>query len=151
MSAAAGSTPVVIAESSEELDRRIEESAVTIDFSSKAEEKAYEESDWRLHMKICDVCGVRASPTRDDGLVHLVEDWYPTRTKFVEADASVFGQAQVSALRSLLAGEHEEWRINVQIYRGLNAEKPEHLGGLNIYRNWTLVQRQVLRYVEKAA
>jgi hypothetical protein len=143
------SSLIEIAETWEEFDRRIEENAVVVEFASDSEERAYEAADWRLHLQICAVLGVESSPTRSDELVHVIEDWFPTRTKFVEADPSVVGPSEVESLRNLLRGEFDDWRINVQIFRGLSG--PAHVGGINIYNSRILVQREVLQNVQRAA
>ena len=141
---------MVVVESREALDRLIEEAAVVVELESQAAKRAYEDSDWRLHLQVCDVMGVANTPTRSDDLVHVVEDWFPTRTKFIETDSTAFGPDQIEALRALLHGEFEHWRISVHIYRGLNSSKREHVGGVNIYSMRTLVQREALSYVLRA-
>src|SRR5215470_11705970 len=92
----------VVAESREAFDRLIEEAAVVVEFESQAAERAYGEADWRLHLRVCDVMGIAKSPTRSDDLVHVVEDWFPTRTKFIETDSTAFSPDHVEALRALL-------------------------------------------------
>ncbi|SRR6266849_5470605 len=91
---------IVVAESREAFDRLIEEAAVVVEFESEAAERAYEEADWRLHLEVCDVMGIVNSPTRSDDLVHVVEDWFPTRTKFIETDSTAFGPDWVEGSQS---------------------------------------------------
>ncbi len=142
--------PIVIADTWEQFDRLIEKATTVVEFESEAAEHACEAADWRLHLQICDVMGVVHGPTRSDNLVHVVEDWFPTRTKYVEADASAFGPDQVDGLRALLRGEFADWQINVQIYLGFDRDPPAHVGGVHIARTRTLVQRAALSYVQHA-
>jgi hypothetical protein len=142
---------LVVVESREALYRLIEDTAVEVQFQSQAAEQAYEKADWRLHLQICEVMGVTDSPERSDGLVYMIEDWWPNQTKIFQADATAFGPDQVKALRALLQGEFEDWRINVTVFRDFNGDKPECIGGLTIYATRTLVQREALGVVERSS
>jgi hypothetical protein len=141
----------ILAESREAFDRLIEDTAVEIDLPSGAAEQAYEKADWRLHLQICDVMGVTDGYERSDRLVWLHGDWWPNQTKHIAVDTTAFGPDQVKALRALLKGEFEDWRITVGIYRNFNSNEPEHIGGLCIYAERIIVQKEALPFVEWAS
>jgi hypothetical protein len=141
-----------VAESKEELEFLTQQAAVEVQFDSKAAEQAYQEADWRLHLQICEVMGMTAGADRPDGLVHMIEDWWPNRARYMEVDVTAFGLAQMKALRALLHGEFEDWAILVSIYRGFTSDvandTPEYIGGVAIYATRTIVQREVLGLVD---
>ena len=142
---------LVVAESIEELERLAEEAAVVVEFDSRAAQQTYQEADWRLHLQVCGVMGMTAGVDRPDGLVHMIEDWWPNQARYIEVDFTAFGPDQVKALRALLHGEFEEWAIHVSVYRGFTShiasDKPEYIGGLAIYATRIVVQREVLHLV----
>jgi hypothetical protein len=140
-------TRLVLVESSAALERLLDDTSVEVEFESQAAEQLYQEADWRLHCQICDVMGVTDSPTRSDGLVFVLDDWWPNRTKLVQADVKAFGPDQVKALRALLQGEFEDWRIVVGIFRGHAGSNSVCIGGLCIDAVRTLVSREVLHVV----
>ena len=148
---AAESPQLVVAESKEELESLVENAAVEVEFDSKVAEQAYQEADWRLHIQMCEVMGMTAGADRSDGLVHMIEDWWPHRERYMEVDAAAFGPVQVGALRALLRGEFEDWAIHVSVYRGFTSDiandRPEFIGGVAIYSKRTVVQRQLLHLV----
>jgi hypothetical protein len=145
---ASGPALLVVAESLEELECLTDEAAVTVEFDSKAAEQAYQKRDWRLHLQICDVMGMTAGADRSDGLVHMIEDWWPNKSRHMEIDTAALGPDQVESLRLLLKGEFEDWVIHVGVYRGFTSEasrdKPEFIGGLSIYATRIHLQRTVL-------
>ena len=146
---ASGPARLVVAQSLEELERLADQAAVTVEFDSKAAEQGYQKRDWRLHLQICEVMGMTAGADRSDGLVHMIEDWWPNKSRHMEIDAAALGPYQVESLRVLLKGEFEDWVIHVGVYRGFTSEvsrdKPEFIGGLSIYATRILVQRSVLQ------
>jgi hypothetical protein len=80
--------------------------------------------------------------------VWLNGDWWPDQTKRIAVDATAFGPEQVKALRTLLQGEFEDWRITVGINRDFNSNEPEYIGGLCIYATRIIVQKEALQFVE---
>ncbi len=141
------SVPVETVETYDDLDRRIMDNAVEVTFATPEDERQYEEMDWRLHLEICRVLSIEPSPTRADRLVHVNEDWFPTMTKFVEADVRALGAHEVEELGALLAGPFADWRINVQLYEGYALEQSRHVGGINIYADRLLAQGQALQAI----
>ena len=123
---------LVIAETREELERLVDQAAAVIEFDSKAAEQAYQEVDWRLHLQMCEVMGVMAGADRSDGLVHMIEDWWPNQSRYMEVDATALGPDQVKSLRALLHGEFMDWAIHVRVYRGFTSDiandRPEFIG-----------------------
>ncbi len=117
----------IVADSREAYERLIEDTAVRIEFPSQGAEDAYQKANWRLHLQICDVMGVTDGYERSDGLVYFTGDWWPDQTEHFAVDATAFGPGQVKALRALLQGEFEDWRITVNIYHDFKNEEPEHL------------------------
>ena len=142
---------LVVAESKEELERLVEQAAAVVEFESKAAEQAYQKADWRLHLQICDVMGMTDSSDRSDGLVHMIEDWWPNQSRYMEVDATALGPDQVKSLRALLHGEFKDWAIHVSVYRGFTSvianDRPEFIGGISIYATRTVVQREALHIV----
>lgn len=138
----------IVADSREACEHLIEDETVEVEFPSRAAEDAYCKAHWRFHGRICEVMGVTDGYERADRLVYFTGDWWPTQTEHFAVDATAFGPAHVKALRALLQGEFEDWRITVNIYRDFNTKEPEHVGGLCIYAIRTLVQRDALQFVE---
>jgi hypothetical protein len=138
---------LVVAETKRELARLAKQAAVEVELASEAAEQAYEEADWRLHLQMCEVMGMTAGADRSDGLVHMIEDWFPNRERYMEIDAAAFGPVQVKALRALLQGEFEDWAIHVSVYHRLTSDRPEYMGGVAIYATRTVVQRAILHLV----
>ena len=138
----------IVADSREAYERLIEDETVEIELLSQAAEDACCKAHWRFHGRICDVMGVTDGYERADGLVYFTGDWWPNQTEHFAVDATAFGPAQVKALRALLQGEFEDWRITVNIYRDFKNKEPEHVGGLCIYAMRILVQRDALQFVE---
>lgn len=91
---ASGPALVVVAESLEELEHLAGQAAVTLKFDSKAAEQAYQKKDWRLHLQICDVIGMTAGADRSDGLVHMIDDWWPNTSRYMEIDAAALGVSE---------------------------------------------------------
>ena len=46
--------------------------------------------------------GMTAGADRSDGLVHMIEDWWPHRERYMEVDIAAFRPVQVKVLRALL-------------------------------------------------
>ena len=145
---APGRSQLVIAETIEELERLAHQAAVVVEFDSRAAEQASEKVDWRLHLQICDVMGMTDSSDRSDLLVHLIEDWWPDQSRYMEVDATALGPDQVKSRRALLHGEFRDWAIHMSVYRGFTNDiandRPEFIVGVAIYATRVVVQRTVL-------
>jgi hypothetical protein len=115
--------------------------AVEVSFASEREELAYQESDWKLRERSGRVFVVRES------LVHVVEDWWPNRTAVLEADERAINPSAVDELQHLLANEYAEWSIGIEVYRGLDGDRPEDLGPIHIYADAILTTKQLIHLV----
>jgi hypothetical protein len=140
---------LIIAESTADFDRLLDDESVEIKFESQAAEEAYQEADWRLHLQICDVMGVEDGYERSDHLVWVQSDWLADRSKMFQADAIALGPDQVEALRALLQGEFADWRIVVGVFRDF-ATKHDCIGGLCIYATHSLVLKEVLPVIQRS-
>jgi hypothetical protein len=111
-----------------EADRR----AVEVRFVSPEDERAYEACDWSLHSRIQAVfvdTGVTGTPA---SVVHVIEDWWPNKTKYLEVARHALNAQKLAALQATLAGEHGEWCINIQVYEDLS-DATTWLGTVNLY------------------
>jgi len=61
------------------LEYLADRAAVVVEFDSKAAEQAYQKTDRRLHLQMCEAMGMTDGADRSDGLV-LTEDWWPDKS-----------------------------------------------------------------------
>ncbi len=116
----------------DEFEREAEVRVAEVSFDNPEAERIYERNDWSLHSKIEAVfveAGLIGIPS---SAVHMVEDWWPNKTKSVEAAFHVLSAPLLTRLQSTLHGEHHQWCINVQIYADLS-DSATWMGVVNLY------------------
>jgi hypothetical protein len=119
--------------------------ATEVVFGSEREEQECQKLDWLLYEQVCNVLsGASAS-------FYVIEDWWPNRTKAVEADETALKPAVVSALQSLLVGPYAQRSIAIEVYRGLGQDRAEGLGPIRIYGNEVLTIQKLVGLVAAAA
>jgi hypothetical protein len=132
----------VVVATEEEFDRRLMQHAVNVDLRSAADEKAYVAIDSGLVEQMRHTLADLFGANMNGVLYHQNEDWWPTKTRFLELDASALTIELVNRLQKLLDGPAADWRINVHAYCPLSSNPAVYGGSLNIYRDWILCDRQ---------
>lgn len=133
----------IIVESDAEFDTVLHEHAIEVEFANNVEETKYEKTDSCLADAIQSLL-VEIFGTANEGvLFHQNFDWWPTCTRFLEIDSLCVTWNLIHRLRALLIGDVSDWRINIHVYNPLGGEGSEHLGGLNVYSDWILIQKPV--------
>lgn len=148
--ASAKSCRHVLVETDDEFDSTLREHAVEIDLANEADERAYEQLDQHVADHLDAVLRDVVGADNCEVLYHQNYDWWPTRTRFLELDAACLSWNLVTQLQSTLTGVAEDWRINIHVYRPLDGTPSEHVGGLNVYRDWLLIQKPVFNVLNSA-
>jgi len=141
----------VVAHTDDDFDSTLGEYAVEVDLGNETEERAYEQLDQQLASRLDIVLREVVGADKCEVLYHQNYDWWPTRTRFIELDTNCLSWNLVTQLQSTLIGDAEDWRINIHVYRPLDGTPSEHVGGLNVYREWLLIQTPVLNILGSAA
>ncbi len=141
----------IIVESDEQFDTVLLEHAIEVEFANDAEESKYEKTDTRLADAIQSLLVEMFGAKNEGVLFHQNFDWWPTCTRFLEIDSLCVTWDFIHRLRSLLIGEVDDWRINIHVYNPLSGSGSRHLGGLNVYSDWILIQNPVHGLLPKSA
>ena len=133
----------IIVESEEQFDSVLHEHAIEVEFASDVEEIEYANTDSRLAVAIQSLMVEIFGATNEGVLFHQNYDWWPTCTRFLEVDSLCITWNFINRLCALLTGDVKDWRINVHVYNPLDSEGADHVGGLNVYSDWILIQKHV--------
>jgi hypothetical protein len=141
----------VVVATEEDFERKLMQHAVTVEFASETDEKAYVAIDCGLIKQMRQTLADLFGANMNGVLYHQNEDWWPTKTRFLELDASALTIELVNRLQKLLDGPSADWRINVHAYCPLDSNPAVYGGSLNIYRDWILCDRQANELLERNA
>jgi hypothetical protein len=133
----------IIVESEEQFDTVLHEHAIVVEFANEFEEREYESKDSRLADAIQSLMVEIFGETNEGVLFHQNFDWWPTCTRFLEIDSLCVTWDFINRLRKLLIGDVKDWRVNIHVYDPLEGKESDHVGGLNVYSDWILVQKRV--------
>ena len=133
----------IIVDSEQQFDTVLHEHVVEIELANDVEEREYESVDSRLAESIQSLMVELFGKTNEGVLFHQNFDWWPTCTRFLDIDSLCVTWDFIDRLRSLLIGEVRNWRVNIHVYNPLQGEGSEQVGGLNVYSDWILIQKQV--------
>lgn len=128
--------------------RVLHEHRVEVALADEDAEAAYEALHEGLEEQLSATLAARFGKRKRDVLYHQIGDWWPTRTVFLELDSQCVTWAMIDDLRALLVGEVEDFRFNV--FSPLASDDPVEVGGLNVYREWLLIQRSVYELLPQA-
>lgn len=133
----------IVVENERDFDLAVTENGVVVDVDSEIDKKAYERLDSKLAELIQGLMMSELGQNNEGFLFHQNWDWWPTRTRFLYLDPLVIQWKLIDKLRLLLVGEHSDWRVNVHVIGDMSSGNSKEIGGLNIYRDWLLLQRSI--------
>jgi hypothetical protein len=133
----------VIVETEDDFDRVIHEHAVEVPLPNEDAQDAYERTDDGIARQLQALLAEMFGEQNDGILYHQNWDWWPTRTRFIWFDAVCVSWQLLDRMQSLLVGDVEDWRINIHVHSPLDSDKSPEVGGMNVYRDWILVQKAV--------
>ena len=140
-----------IVESELDFDTSVNENGMVVDVASKDSEKRYERLDTLLATQIQELMMVEFGKDKDGILYHQNWDWWPTCTRFLYIDPAIVRWETIDKLRSLLVDELMTWRFNIHIIGDMASSAPKEIGGINIYRDWLLLQRSSYNLLTETA
>ncbi len=142
------SNPYILIDGDKEWRQAVYDKQYVVSFASNAEEDAYEKKDAVLNQRITDALRQRLGEGMK-GNVSIEDDWWPSQCRYIDISASVLNRELIEHLRKLLSGDYHRWRIQVIVYDGIRKGSTE-FGGLMIYSDKVLVERNVLKAVDLA-
>jgi hypothetical protein len=134
----------LIVDADDEFNRQSESRCPHVLLDGSSDEAAYERVDRHLAKNIDHVLAAVFGAENVDILYHQIYDWWPTKTRFIELDQSCLSWPFIESVQSILSGEHSDWVVNVQVYKPLSEVGSPHIGSVNVYRNFVLMQRKVV-------
>ena len=108
---------IIIAEEDKDFDKLLRKSALIAEFLTAGDSDRYSKKDARLRQLIEDTLGEILGPDGMEAHACVGYDWWPDHTRSLELDPESFRPPVFDALRALLVGEFDEWRIQAVIYR----------------------------------
>ena len=137
------SQEIVLVSTDEGFHDAVTDNGIEICIDTPEQEADYEKLDQELATQINTLLADLFGTQNDGKLYHQNLDWWPTCTRFLELDSVCITWQLIQRLQSLLADPFSDWRVNIHVYTPFDSDDSQHVGGLNIYRDWLLTQPTV--------
>jgi hypothetical protein len=124
--------------SPKKFDELLKEEAKIAEFSSPAEETAYEKRDAFLIYLIQQLVAEHFAAA--DKKPHILEDWWPDHTRFLDMALVQYTEPFVIALHGLLTDEFADYRIQICVYDD-PLESKTYIGSLALYADRLVIEK----------
>lgn len=131
---------VTIAAKDDVFDDLFRASTRVAKFKDKEAEAEYQRRDEELRKRIVGVADRLFEPSFSEKHLEIGWDWWPNHTRYLDASIHSFSQAFLDGLRTLLAGEYKDWRIQVVVYAD-PSEGRTMVGSIAIWADKLLIDR----------
>lgn len=122
----------------EKFDDLFNEDAQIAEFSSPAEEEAYERRDaFLIHLikkLVAEQFGSDADRTP-----HIVEDWWPNHTRYLEMVPRQCSKPFLQSLHELLTDEFANYRVQICVYENM-FKGSTYIGSMVIYADRIVIE-----------
>lgn len=122
----------------EKFDELIDEGAKIAEFSSPAEEAAYERRDSFLIHLIKRLVNEHFSLVADS-TPYVLEDWWPNHTRYLDMVPGQCTLPFLQALHELLTGEFSAYRIQICVYED-PMEGTTYIGSIMLYADRLIIE-----------
>ena len=133
--------------SPKEFDKVFKEEALIAEFSSSEDEDNYERRDAALirliRKEIRQHFGrnVKRQP-------HVIDDWWPDHTRFIEATPAHCTPAFLIGLRQLLKDDYKDYRIQICVYED-SMDGTTYIGSMALYKDRVLIEKKLHALFER--
>ncbi len=132
---------IIVAQNDAVFDALFYESALVAAFLSASDYGRFSDKNRRLtHALEAIVSRLYPSDLAEDH-IGVGYDWWPDHTRFVECDVHCFNQ-QFFEARALLAGEYDEWRVQIMVYDDV-MDGTTPIGAVVVWARQLLVDRKL--------
>jgi hypothetical protein len=127
----------------EAFDELYKKDTLVATFASHAEEEAYERRDEFLVHLIKKVVH-ESFGAQFDGTPHVIEDWWPNHTRYLELKAAQCTRPFLESLQRLLADEFRDYRIQFCVYDD-PAQGASYIGSMLLYADHIVIESELHR------
>lgn len=131
---------IIIAEDDKDFDKLLRKSALIAKFLTAGDSDRYSKKDGRLRQLIEDTLAKILGLDGMEAHAYVGYDWWPDHTRSLELDPESFRPPVFDALRGLLMGEFDEWRIQAVIYRD-HMDGTTMIGSVLIWSDKLIIDR----------
>ena len=127
--------------SPKEFDKAFQEEALIAEFSSSEDEDEYERRDSLLirliRKEVRQHFGRNAKQQP-----HLIDDWWPNHTRYIEATPAHCTAAFLTALGRLLNNDYKDYRIQICVYED-TMDGTTYIGSMALYKDRVLIEKKL--------
>ena len=133
--------------SPKQFDKFFHEEVLIAEFASPDEEEEYERRDSSLIRLIRKAVrehfgrNVKKQP-------HIIEDWWPDHTRYIEAEPEHCTPAFLNALRRLLIDDYKDYRIQICVYKD-PMDGTSYIGSMALYKDRVLIEKKLHALFER--
>jgi len=107
---------IIVAETRGDFDALLTRSAMIAEFLTGADSERFSDKNDRLREAMERAAASHLGDALAESDTHFNWDWWPDHTRPIEISEKAFTFEMFELLRSLLAGEFDEWRIQAVVY-----------------------------------
>lgn len=138
---------IIVAETGADFNALLERSAMIAEFLTGTDSQRFADKNDRLREAMEKAVVSHLGETLAGSDTHFNWDWWPDHTRPIEITEKAFTFATFELLRSLLAGEFDEWRIQAVVYTDI-MDGHTFLGSVLFWRDKLVVNRELFQRME---
>ncbi len=131
----------------EKFDRLFENTAIIAEFATPEAEDEYVKRDSFLIHLIQEVTKTHFG-SDEENRPHIMEDWWPNYTRYIDASLTQFRAAYLVDLYQLLADEYQDYRIQICVY-GDSMEGSTYVGSMVLRSDSITVEKALNTLLQK--